>query len=261
MITLYPFHTQLQNAWKLFLSRWGNAVVIQLLTLIPGVLIYPLVSEYLVAVQNGDNTSALFANSPNGPLFLLGFLFLILIGIFVASATGILFAVRDKISLGKVFASTFSTYIPVLYTSILAGLAVLISLIPALALNYWYGVFALGGSVVSGSGLVAVEAIVLIAIVALLIPAMIVAVWVMYAPLAVALKASPAGFTAIMHAKHLVRHHVWQLAWRVVGTIVLFQIISGTVSTLMYASYLVPFVLSIIIFAFFVEVYKELQDV
>lgn len=261
MITLYPFHTQLANAWKLFLSRWGSAVVLQLLILVPAVFMYPMMNEYLAAVASGANIDAVFATSPNAPLFLLGFLFLILVGAFIAAATGILFAVREKISLSKVITSTFSTYLGVLYTSILAGLAVIVSLVPALLLNYWYGVFAQSGAPVTEGGLLAVDAIVLIAIVALLIPAVIVASWVMYAPLAVALKAAPAGVTAIMYTKHLVRHHVWQLVWRMVGAMALFQIVSASVSTLVYASYIVPFVLSIIIMAFFVEIYKELQEV
>ena len=260
MITLYPFHTQLQNAWKLFLSRWGSAVVIQLLLLIPAVFMYPFVNKYLAVVSSGLNPSAIFTASPEVTLFLFGFVTLILTGAFISAATGILFAVKEKISLGKVIVSTLSTYIPMLYTSLLAGLAVIISLIPALLLNYWYGVFALGGAPVTESGLLAVDAIVLIAVVALLIPAAIVATWVMYAPLAVALKASPAGFTALMHTKHLVRHHVWQLIWRMVGSMILFQVVSASVSTLQYASYMVPFVLSIIIMAFFVEIYKELQE-
>ncbi len=100
----------------------------------------------------------------------------------------------------------------------------------------------------------------LIAVVALLIPAAIVATWVMYAPLAVALKASPSGFTALMSSKQLVHKHVWQVFWRVLGSMVLFQIVSVSVSTLPYASYLVPFAFSIIIIAFFVELYKELQQ-
>jgi hypothetical protein len=261
MIKLLPFHTQLANAWKLFLSRWGSAVTLQLLTLIPGVFMYPLVNEYLDAVANNVDTASVFQHSPYVFQFVLGFVLLMLIGVFVAAATGVLFAAKKNVSLGVVFASTVSTYIPVLYTSILSGLAVMISLIPALAMNYWYNVFARGGSAVTGNAVLAVDAIVLIAIVALLIPAAIIATWVMYAPLAVALKTAPAGFTAIMHTKQLVAHHVWQLIWRMVGAMVLFQIVSASVSTLSYASYLVPFVLSIIIFAFFVEIYKELQDV
>jgi hypothetical protein len=260
MITLYPFHTQLANAWKLFLSRWGSAVVLQLLILLPAVFMYPLVIKYVRALEAGVNSSSVFVISPEVTLFLVGFVLLVLVGAFIAAATGILFAVKQKISLGKVMTSTLVTYIPVVYTSVLSGLAVLITLIPALLLNYWYGIFALGGAPVTEGGLLAVEAIVLIAIVALLIPAIIVATWVMYAPLGVALKATPAGFTAIMHAKHLVRHHVWQLVWRMVGSMVLFQVVSASVSTLPYASYIVPFVLSIIIMAFFVEMYKELQE-
>ena len=81
----------------------------------------------------------------------------------------------------------------------------------------------------------------------------------MYAPLVVALKAAPAGFTAIMFAKEAVHHHVWQIVWRMIGSMALFRIVSESVESLSYASYIVPFALSIIIIAFFVELYKELQ--
>ncbi|MEK7499236.1 MAG: hypothetical protein AAB649_01365, partial [Patescibacteria group bacterium] len=223
MTLLLPFHTQLQNAWKLFLSRWVSAVVLQLFTLIPGVLMYPLVNEYVRAGANGENPELVLQNSQYATQFLCGFILLLLISVFVASATGVLFAAKKKISLRAVLISTVSTYIPVLYTSILAGLTVLLSLVPAMALYYFYAEFARTGSPVTGSAVMAVDAIVLIAIIALLIPAAIVATWVVYAPLAVALKAAPAGFTAIMHTKHLVGNHVWGLAWRMIGSIVLFQ--------------------------------------
>ncbi|MDA1169469.1 MAG: hypothetical protein O3A36_03970 [bacterium] len=260
MTTLLPFSTQLTNAWKLFLSRWGTAVVLQLFTLIPGIFMYPLVSEYVQANVNGENVNAVFQNSVYVNQFLFGFVLLMLIGIFVASATGVLFAAQKKVSLGALLTNTVKTYIAVLYTSMLSGLAVLFSIIPAMALYYWYVAFARGGSAVTGSAVMAVDAIVLVALVALLIPAAIVATYVMYAPLAVALKVTSAGFTAIMHTKHLVAHHVWQLSWRIVGSIALFQIVSASVSTLPYASFFVPFVLSIVILAFFVELYKELQE-
>lgn len=260
MTTLLPFFTQLQNAWKLFLSRWGTAVVLQLLTLIPGILMYPLVSEYVRANVNGENVNAVFQNSVYVTQFLVGFVLLMLVSVFVASATGVLFAARKKVSLGALFTSTVRTYIPVLYTTIFSGLAVLLSLVPAMALYYWYTAFSRGGEAVSFSEGVAVDAIVFVAIIALIIPAAIIATYVMYAPLAVALKVTPAGFTAIMHTKNVVAHHVWQLVWRIVGSIALFQIVSASVSMLPYASFLVPFVVSLVILAFFVELYKELQE-
>jgi len=259
MTTLLPFHTQLSSAWKLFLNRWGSAALLQLLHLIPGVLLLPFTSEYILAVQNGINPVYVFANSSNVPLFLVGFVLLILTGVFVTSATGILFAAKKKISFGVTFVSAVSRYIPVLYTSVLSALVVTISLIPALALNYWYMMFAQAGAPLDLGGIAAVDAIVLIAVVALLIPAVIVATWVMYAPLVVALKAAPAGFTAIMFAKEAVHHHVWQIVWRMIGSMALFRIVSESVESLSYASYIVPFALSIIIIAFFVELYKELQ--
>lgn len=259
MIQLLPFHTEISNAWKLFLHRWGVAVILQALTFIPGVLMLPLVNEYLVASENGLDTMLLLQSSLYTGQFVVGLVLLVLIGIFVTASTGILFAARKKISLREVVMSTLARYIPVLYTTFLAALAVIISLIPALALNYFYGVFAREGALVAGNGIVAVDAIVLIAVIALLIPAVIITTWVMYAPLATALKAAPAGFTSIMFSKHLVRHHVWQILWRMIGSMVLFQVVSASVRNLPYASSIVPFLLSIIVIAFFVEVYKELN--
>ncbi len=259
MIQLLPFHAQLLNAWKLFLDRWGSAVFLQLLTLIPGVLMLPLVLDYLSVIASGYDP-VIVQGSQNVSLFLIGFLLFIFLGVFISTALGILFATPNKLSFGTVIASTIRRYIPVLYTSILSGVIVLLSLIPALALNLWYVLFASKGAPVDGNALVAVDVIVLIAVVALLIPAAIVTAWVMYAPLAVALKAAPAGFTAVMHAKHLVHDHVWQITWRIIGSIVLFRIVTASVSYLPYLWFLVPFSLSIIITAFFVEVYKELHS-
>lgn len=221
---------------------------------------FPLVREYLLANASGINPDVVFRNSLYTSQFLLGFALLMLIGVFVAAATGVLFAAKKKVTLWSVLGSTAVSYISVLYTSILAGLVVILSLVPAFALNIWYINFARGEAVVYGNATLAVDVIVLIAVIALLIPAAIVTTWVMYAPLAVALKAAPAGFTAIMHTKHLVRHHVWQLIWRIVGSMALFKIVSESVAGLPHASYIVPFVLSIIIMAFFVEIYKELQE-
>lgn len=260
MATLLPFHTQLANAWKLFLHRWGVAVVLQLLALIPGVLLYPLVVEYRAAIDNGVDPTVVFQTSMYVTQFLIGFILLILLGVFIAASTGILFAAQEKLSFYAVVKATLVRYVPVLYTSILAAFAVVVSLIPALALNYWYTTFALGGIMVAGGGIAAVNAIMLIAIVALLIPAAIVATWVMYAPLVTALKSAPAGFTALMSSKNLVQGHIWQVFWRMFGSLVLYQVVSMSVGSLPYASYLVPFILSIIIIAFFVELYKELQE-
>ena len=259
MTTLLPFHTQLANAWKLFLNRWGSAVALQFLYLIPGILMFPLMIEYAEALLAGIDPAAMLQGSAYVTSFLIGFILLVLVGVFVAAATGILFAARKKPTLGEVVTSTLMRYVSVLYTSVLSTLVVLVALIPAFALNYWYTVFAYSGVTIAGNGIAAVDAIVLIALVALLIPAVIIATWVMYAPLVVALKAAPAGFTAIMFAKEAVHHHVWQIVWRMVGSMALYQIVSASVANLPYASYLVPFALSIIIIAFFVEMYKELQ--
>lgn len=260
MTQLLPFPTELYNAWKIFIHRWGSAAVLQALSLIPGVFMLPLVSEYLLAAENGLDTTAVLQGSPYGGQFIIGFVLMLLFSVFTAASTGILFTSQKKISLWTVIMATLIRYLPVLYTSILAALAVMVSLIPALALNYWYGVFTRGDAPVTGSAIAAVDAIVLIAIFALLIPAVIVTTWVMYAPLATALKAAPAGFTAIMFSKHLVHRHVWQIVWRMVGSMILFQIASASVANLPYLSYIVPFVLSIIIIAFFVEIYKELHE-
>jgi hypothetical protein len=259
MIQLLPFHTEISNAWKLFLHRWGSAVLLQGLTFIPGVLMLPLVNEYLTASENGLDTILLLQSSLYTGQFVVGVVLLVLIGIFITASTGILFAAKERVSFVGVVFTTLLRYIPVLYTSFLAALTVLVSLIPALALNYFYGSFAREGATVEGSGIVAVDAIVLIAVVALLIPAVIIATWVMYAPLATALKAAPAGFTSIMFSRHLVHRHVWQIVWRMVGSAILFQVVSASVRNLPYASSIVPFILSIIMIAFFVEIYKELN--
>ncbi len=259
MTNLLSFHIELANAWKLFLQRWGSAAFLQALTLIPGILMFPLVSEYLLAIQNGIDTTIVFERSVYGGQFLVGFILLILLGVFITASTGILFAAKKNLSLWVVIKSTLAQYIPTLYTSIVAALAIIVSLLPAFALNYGYASFARNGATITGNGILAVDTIMLIAIVALLIPAAIVTIWVMYAPLATATKASPAGFTSLMFSKHLVYRHVWQILWRIIGSMALFQILSTSVSTLPYLSYLVPFILSIIIMAFFVEIYKELH--
>jgi hypothetical protein len=258
--TLLPFHQQLGNAWKLFLHRWGVAAILQALMVIPGILMLPLVTEYLAATSQGIDSSIVFEETIYGTQFLIGFILLLLLGVFTSAAMGILFSSKEKLSFFAVITATSMRYIPVLYSSILAGLAVAVSLIPALGLNYWYSLFARSGIEISASGIVAIDAIVLIAIVALLIPAAIVAVWVMYAPLVTAIKAAPAGFTALMFAKNRVHGHLWQVLWRIIGSLVLFQIVSVSVSMLPYASYLVPFALMIITTAFFVELYKELNN-
>ncbi len=261
MTTLLPFHTELSNAWKLFLRRWGSAVLLQVLILIPGALMFPFASEYLIAIQNGVDPTGILQTSLYTSQFIVGYCLFILVEIFIAASTGILFAAQEKISFLRAFLGGIVRYIPVLYTTILSAFIVTLSLIPAFALNYWYASFAeTGATTISDTGIMAVDLIVIIALVALLIPAFIIMVWVMYAPLAVALKAAPAGFTAIMFSKHLMHRHVWQVVWRMVGVMALFQIISASVSTLPYASYLVPFILTILALAFFVEVYKELHQ-
>lgn len=258
--TLLPFHQQLSNAWKTFIHRWGSAIVLQFLMIIPGVLMLPFVVDYLSAIHNDIDPAIVFQESPYGVEFVIGFVLLLLLGVFTSAAMGILFATKEKPSLITVSAAAGLRYIPVFYTTILGALAVGISMIPAFALNYWYAAFARGGIDISNNGIIAVDAIVLIAIIALLIPAAIVSVWVMYAPLATALKESPAGFTALMFSKERVHGHLWQVLWRIIGSLVLFQIVSKSVSTLPIASYLIPLALSAIIMAFFVELYKELDQ-
>ncbi len=260
MSTLLPFHTQLANAWKLFLHRWGSAVLFQLPTLIPSVLMLPLATQYVIAVEQGIDPSIVFRNTSYAAQFWIGFILMILIGIYSASGMGILFAAKKKISFWTAAIAAAGRFLPVLYTTILTLLATLAAFLPAIALNWWYRSFARAGAPLSEGGIVALDAIIAIALVALMIPAAIVAVWVMYAPLATALKAAPAGFTSLMFSKHLVHGHFWQVFLKLVGSLVLFQVLSGSVSSLPYASTIVPFVLTIIIIAFFVELYKELQQ-
>lgn len=258
--SLLPFHTQLANAWKTFLHRWGSAVTIQLLMLIPGILMYPLLDEYATAIGEGVDPTSVFQTTSYGGAFVWGFFLLIFLGILTSTALMILFFAKDKISVVTALTSAVKRYIPVLYTSILCAIAIIGALVPSYLLNYWYYVSARAGFTLDASGLAALDAVILIAVVALMIPAAIVTVWLMYAPLLVAVKAVPAGFSALMRAKHLVYRHVWQILWRLIGSIVLFEIVSRTFQSLYPASLVVPYVLVIIVTAFFVEIYKELRE-
>lgn len=258
--TLLPFHTQVANAWRIFLHRWGSAVLIQLLMLVPGVLMYPLVIEYLNAIQNNIDPMTVFQTTVYGTTFVWGFGLLLFIGVLTTTALMILFAAGEKISFMTALTSAVKRYIPVLYTSILSAIAIIGALLPAYALNYWYYVAARTGLTLDGNGIVALDAVMLIALVALFIPAVILVVWLMYAPLLTALNTSPAGFTALVHSKRLVHGHVWQILWRIIGAGILFQVINISVQSLSLASFLIPFVMGIIAIAFFVEIYKELHE-
>lgn len=258
--TLLPFHQQLANAWKLFLHRWGSALIIQLFMIIPGILMYPLVVQYLQALQEGIDPAVVYQNSVYGVSFVWGFVLLLLVGVITSTALIILFAAQEKIFFITAIISALRRFVPVLYTSLLSAIAVVVALLPAFGLNYWYASMLRSGVAIDGSGIVALDAVVLVAVIALLIPAALVVVWSMYAPLLVALKASPTGFTAIMQSKHLVHGHLWQIVWRVLGTIVLFRIIGASVQSLNVASLLVPYVLAIVAIAYFVELYKELNE-
>ena len=259
MTTPLPtFFDQLSRAWKLFLNRWGVAVVLELLMVIPAMLMIPLTLEYISAIEQGVDTNAVLANSIYATEFFFGFFGAIFFGILGMTAMMIAFAAKKKISLLVALTEGVKRYIPVLYTSILAGLTVAVSFIPAELLNYWY--MAVRDTLpVSGSGLAALDIVVFVAFVALLIPACIVSIWVMYAPLAVALREVSGGFTALLFSKQIVHKHIWSLAWRVVGTLILFEALSIAASALPIAAALVPFVLMILTIAFFVELYKELR--
>ncbi|HSX24928.1 MAG TPA: hypothetical protein VLG69_03105 [Candidatus Andersenbacteria bacterium] len=259
MTTALPtFFDQLARAWRLFISRWGVAVVLELIMLIPAMLMIPLVLEYLSAVYQNVDTNQVLANSIYTGQFIWGFFGTILFGVLSMTAMIIAFAAKKPISLLVALTSAVRRYIPVLYTSILASLVVVLSFLPAELLQIWYT--ALRSSLpISGSGLTAVDVVVLVAFIALLIPALIVSIWVMYAPLAVALKEVSGGFTALWFSKEIVQQHMWSLAWRVIGTLVLFEIVSLSVSVLPLAAVIVPFVLMILTIAFFVELYKELR--
>lgn len=260
MITLLPFHTQVANAWRAFLHRWGSAVLIQLLMIIPGILMYPLIVEYLTALNTGTDTAFVFQTTVYGTMFVLGFVLLLLVSVLTTTALMILFAASEKISFITALASALKRYIPVLYTSILSAIAIIGALLPAYALNYWYYAAARTGLTLDGNGIVALDAVMLIALVALLIPAAILAVWLMYAPLLTAINASPAGFTALVNSKRLVHGHMWQVLWRIIGAGILFQLLSISTQTLYAASVVVPFILAIVTIAFFVEIYKELRE-
>lgn len=259
MTTPLPtFFDQLSRAWKLFLDRWGVVVVLELLMIIPAMLMIPLVVEYISALEQGVDTTAVLANSAYAGEFLFGFFGSIFFGVLGMTAMMIAFASKKKVSLLVALTDAVKRYIPVLYTSILAGLAVAVSFIPAELLNYWY-VAVRDTLPISGNGLSALDVVIFVAFIALLIPAFIVSIWVMYAPLAVALREVSGGFTALLFSKQIVHTHIWSLAWRIIGTLVLFEVLSITVSSLPLAAALVPLVLMILTIAFFVELYKELR--
>lgn len=257
---LLPFHTQIANAWRLFLHRWGSALVIQLLMVVPGFLMYPFVSEYIAAAAQGIDPTSVYQNSIYGGTFVWGFFLSLLVGVLTTTSLMILFVAQEKISFMTAITSAVKRYVPVLYTSVLCAIAVIGALVPAYALNYWYYTAARAGLTLDGNGIIALDAVVLIALVALLIPAVIVAIWLMYAPLVTGVKASPAGFAAMMNSKRLVHGHVWQVLWRILGAIVLIRIIGASVQSLYIASFFVPFILSLVAIAFFVELYKELRE-
>ncbi len=259
-VTLLPFHTQIANAWGTFIHRWGSAVIIQALMIVPGLLMVPLIVEYATAVEQGIDPTFVYQNSLYGGAFIWGFFLLLLLGLLTSTALMILFAAQEKISFMTALTSAVKRYIPVLYTSLVSAIAVIGALVPAYLLNYWYTVSARAGLPLDGSGIVALDSIILIAVVALLIPTAIVAVWVMYAPLLVALKAAPAGFAAIMHARHMVHKHIWHILWRMIGAVILFQIISVSLQSLYPISLIAPFILALVATAFFIEIYKELRD-
>lgn len=228
--------------------------------IVPGILMYPLIVEYIAALEMGTDPMVVFQTTVYGATFVWGFALLLLIGVLTTTAQMILFAAQDKISFMTALASAVKRYIAVLYTSIVSAITVIGALVPAYLLNYWYYVAARAGLPIDGNGIIALDAVIMIAVVALLIPAAIVAVWLMYAPLLVAVKASPAGFTALKDSKNLVHGHLWQVLWRIIGAVILFQIIGASVQTLPVASLLVPFILAIVAIAFFVELYKELKE-
>lgn len=259
MTSSFPsFFEQLGGAWRLFIQRWGIAVVLQLLMIIPALLMIPLALTYMSAVNLGEDVVTTIANSPYTVEFLMGFFGTIFFGILATTAMMIAFASKKKITLMVALTSAAKRYIPVLYTSFLAGLAVAVAFIPAQLLNYWYS--AVGASLpVSGGGRTAVDVVVFVAVVALMIPAVIVSVWVMYAPLAVALKETPSGLTAILFSKAMVHKHIWSIVWRMVGVLIFFEAVSISVSALPIAGAVVPLILVMLTVAFFVELYKELR--
>jgi hypothetical protein len=211
------------------------------------------------AVYQGFDAAYAIATSPYTVEFLIGFFATIFFGVLSMTAMIIVFASKKKLTLLTALTSAVHQYIPVLYTSFLAGLVVAISFIPAHLLRYWY--LAVQETLpVTGSGLIALDLIVLIAIVALMIPACIVAIWVMYAPLAVALKETPSGMTALMFSKAVVHNHVWSLLWRVIGFVVVFNVLTISFSALPLAGAIVPFILTMLAIAFFVDLYKELRS-
>ncbi|OGY37383.1 MAG: hypothetical protein A3E36_03070 [Candidatus Andersenbacteria bacterium RIFCSPHIGHO2_12_FULL_45_11b] len=259
MTTPFPtFIDQLSRAWKLFLSRWGTAVVLELLIIIPALLTIPLMVQYLSALSQGVDVFTVVEQSPYTGQFLIGFFTAIFFGILSMTAMMLLFTAEKKISLFVALTGAVKVYIPVLYTSFLAALLVAISFLPSEVLNFWYlsvrNTFPL-----SEGGLAALDIVEFVAFVALMIPAFIVTIWVMYAPLAVALKETSGGVRALLFSKEVVRKHVWGVAWRMLGALVLFQVVSISVSQLPIAGVIVPFVLMILTIAFFVELYKELR--
>jgi hypothetical protein len=226
---------------------------------VPALLMLPLIMEYQDAIDQGVDTNMALAQSVNIGTFLWGFFGTTLFGVLGSTAMMILFAAKKKVSLAVALTSAVRRYIPVLYTSFLSGLAIALAFLPAQLLNSWYMNTLSSGLVVDGSGMDALRIIIVIAVIALMIPPVIIAVWVMYAPMAVALKETTAGFTALMFAKNLTHKHAWQIVWRMIGALILFQVVSMSVSTLPIAWYAIPFILMILIVAFFVELYKEIR--
>ncbi len=110
MNTLLHFHTQVANAWRSFLHNWGSSLLIQLLMIVPGILMYPLIVEYLLAIDAGTDPMIVFQTTVYGTTFVWGFALFLLVGVLTTAAQMILFAAQEKISFMTALTSAVKRY-------------------------------------------------------------------------------------------------------------------------------------------------------
>ena len=258
--TLTPFHHELLSAWHVFRNRWATVVKLSLLPLVPLLFVLPALIDQ--SMLPPENAAGLGANHTSQALMLIGMLGLLgSVILSTAAKAGIFITVarRDDLGARRALREGFRRFFPFLFTEILASLLVFLALLPFMFFTLWYTVG--GGRTMLGEPLTgeAVGILMFAALLLLLIPGLLFAVWFAFAPLATVVKDAPGGIPALRESFRLVAGHSWDVLARLGGGGLLYLAATIAVSPLPIANWLLPFLLALYGTAFFIVIYRELR--
>lgn len=257
-MALTAFSNELSDAWRVFRSQWRTAVKIAVVPVVPLLLTVPFLIERAILLTSGETTVPLPTSFLTVAVGLLGVAGFIVVSFVSKAALTVAFYRSPRLDVRRSLALGLQRFPAFFTTELLVAILIGITMLLPLSFLAWYDIVR-RLAISDFSTLVATDAVILLGTLALFLPAILLAVWLEFAALAVAVGDANGPVAALQRSVHLVRGRAVRLLKRLAGWVALSLVLTIAVAPLPIANWLTPFLLTLYGTAFLVVLYKELR--